>query len=93
MHTHHAMTALFGPRSQAAPHNTHYIQAMTFIQSHGHFAAITKDGLLCMSLEWVDEMPFAMPDATDYKVEVPMVFEVDEEGFVSSREVRLWLGY
>jgi hypothetical protein len=99
-HTHHAvtlpgpdMTPLFGPRGQAAPHRTHYTAAMAFVQSHGHFAAITKDGLLCMSLEWADEMPITMTDATDYKVEVPMLFDVDADGFVVSREVRNWLGY
>lgn len=74
-------------------HTTHYTVAMSLIQAHGHFAALTRDGLLCMSLEWADEMPIAMPDATDFKVEVPMVFEVDEDGMVVSRDVRIWLGY
>ncbi|RWP84721.1 MAG: hypothetical protein EOR11_19875 [Mesorhizobium sp.] len=77
----------------AHTHRTHYTKAMSFIAAHGHFAALTRDGLLTMSLEWADEMPMAMPDATDFKVEVPMVFEVDGDGMVSSREVREWLGY
>lgn len=77
----------------AHTHRTHYTNAMSFIQSHGHFAALTRDGLLTMSLEWADQMPMWMADPTDDKVETPMVFQVDEEGMVSSREVREWLGY
>lgn len=87
------MEALFGPRSQAAPHMTHYTKAMAFIQAHGHFAAITKDGLLALGTVWQAEMPIAMTDPTDDKVELPKVFEVDEAGMVPSRDVREWLGY
>lgn len=70
-------------------HRTHYTKAVAFIASHGWFAAITKDGLLALS---------ACNDGKDHEAddmwhEEPMLFDVDSEGYVSSREVRNWLGY
>ncbi|MDG4856440.1 hypothetical protein [Mesorhizobium sp. WSM4982] len=81
-------------------HRTHYLAAMAFIQSHGHFAAITKDGLLALSWEgnsrttdgYWDSDTLALHGA-DCWYEAPMLFEVDEDGMVASRDVREWLGY
>lgn len=87
-------TATAGMRALAAHsgtagHRTHYTKAMAFIASHGWFAAITKDGLLALS---------ACNDGKEHEAddmwhEEPMLFDVDSEGYVSSREVRNWLGY
>jgi hypothetical protein len=80
-------------------HRTHYTAAMAFIQAHGHFAAITKDGLLALSE--VSKGPQGayefdtgwQPEIDDRWFQEPKVFEVDEDGMVVSREVREWLGY
>lgn len=84
----------------AHTHRTHYTKAMSFIQSHGHFAAITKDGLLALSWEGYAITPMGeLGDdgidggTVDGWYEAPMVFEVDADGMVVSREVREWLGY
>lgn len=70
-------------------HMTHYTVAIAFIEAHGNFAAITKDGLLALS--WVnDGKPHEEGDVWH---EEPMLFEADEDGMVVSREVRNWLGY
>lgn len=77
-------------------HMTHYVKAMGFIQAHGHFAAITRDGLLALSdvCRCVPDDGFTAHGADDDRwLEVPKLFEVDEDGMVSSREVRQWLGY
>lgn len=94
MHTISTMTPATMRPGYVAPHRTHYTTAMAFIEAHGHFAAITRDGLLAMS------RVFGMKDTgiqganyDDVVCEEPMVFEVDEDGMVSSREVRVWLGY
>jgi hypothetical protein len=71
-------------------HMTHYTVAMAFIQAHGHFAALTKDGLLAMSTVHSDGI---IRDEGDYLYALPVVFEVDEDGMVPSRDVREWLGY
>lgn len=71
------------------PHRTHYTKAMAFIMSHDHFAAITKDGLL--ALTWCNDGK--EHEADDMWHQEPMLFEVDDDGMVSSREVREWLGY
>jgi len=76
-------------------HTTHYTAAMAFIQAHGHFAAITKDGLLALSecaytvLKHTD----AAEHEDDMWFQEPKLFEVDEDGMVVSRDVRVWLGY
>jgi hypothetical protein len=72
-------------------HMTHYTVAMAFIQAHGHFAALTKDGLLALSQCF--ETEHADPSSDDRWTQLPMVFEVDEDGMVPSRDVREWLGY
>jgi hypothetical protein len=77
-------------------HMTHYTVAMAFIQAHGHFAALTKDGLLAMAHTFVAtdyhaDLVAELDD--DIAIELPMVFEVDEDGMVPSRLVREWLGY
>jgi hypothetical protein len=74
------------------PHQVHYTKAIAFIQYHGHFAAITKDGLLAMATVWSPSFGKGIADE-DHVVEVPMVFETSELGFVDSAKVREWLGY
>lgn len=81
----------------AHTHRTHYTKAMAFIQSHhGHFAALTRDGLLVMSgCMWQQDGGdvFSAAGSDDRYFEEPHLFEVDHDGMVSSREVREWLGY
>lgn len=73
-----------------ASHCTHYTRAIDFIQRHGHFAAITKDGLLAMGevVNYANDI-----DPSDSIVAMPEVFEVDDNGMVASADVRKWLGY
>lgn len=101
MHTHTADKSYHAAHT-ARGHVVHYTSAMSFILSHGHFATITKDGLLAMStvgdMSVTDDKWYAQRTAycgteDDRWLEVPMVFQVDEDGMVSSREVRVWLGY
>lgn len=70
------------------PHTVPYTRAMAFIASHGHFAAITKDGLLALS-----EVHDSKAPEGDAWHEEPQLFPVDAEGRVSSKAVRDWLGY
>lgn len=93
MHTAHRSPN--GHTYQAAQphvHLAHYTKAIAFIQHHGHFAAITKDGLLAMS---DCGSPRDCPGEADGDVwyEEPTVFEVDIDGMVPSAMVRQWLGY
>ncbi|RWI46834.1 MAG: hypothetical protein EOQ93_29340 [Mesorhizobium sp.] len=87
-------------------HRTPYVVAIAFIQAHGHFAAITKDGLLAMSVyklpepeleTWLGTKVFHVTEEcnsfSDCWAELPTVFEVDSDGMVCSRDVREWLGY
>lgn len=92
MHTvHHSIPTI--PHTAMSTHMSHYTRAMMFIQSHGHFAAITKDGLLALSeVRNAPGLDVAFVEG-DVFYEEPHLFEVDQDGMVSSREVREWLGY
>lgn len=61
-----------------------------FIQSHGHFATETVEGVLATSWEGGNDWHIAEED--DQYCEAPMVFPI-VDGNVSSRAVRDWLGY
>jgi hypothetical protein len=96
--THRSMPTI--PATTVATHRIHYTRAMMFIADHGHFAAITKDGLLALSWEGNVISPMGEPaddgiggSTVDAWYEAPMLFEVDEDGMVVSRDVRIWLGY
>jgi hypothetical protein len=84
--------------SASPKHMTHYTVAMAFIQAHGHFAALTKDGLLALSEVRSSPMgrgfgvSLAFCDGDEWFQE-PKLFDVDEDGMVPSRDVREWLGY
>lgn len=64
-----------------------YQHAIKFIQSHGHFATLTPDGVLARS-----EAVYA-DGREDKLVEELEVFPVDHDGNVKARDVRNWLGY
>ena len=71
-----------------------YQHAIKFIQSHGHFATLTADGVLARSeAVFGDNVMKYMPDDNDNFMEELMVFPVDHEGNVKARDVRNWLGY
>jgi hypothetical protein len=80
-------------------HRVTYCQAIRIIQDHGHFAAITKDGLLALSE--VVAPPHGVnvfdchvsAELADRVFLEPMLFEVDADGMVPSKPVRMWLGY
>lgn len=80
-------SAYVAKREATKCHRVHYIAAMAFIEAHDKFAAITKDGLLAINghdnINALDDSYF----------EAPTLFPVDDDGCVSSRDVRKWLGY
>lgn len=65
-----------------------------FIQDHGHFAAVTADGLLALTecAYTVDGACAAGVDYDDRFFVEPTVFPI-VDGNVSNRAVRDWLGY
>lgn len=63
--------------------------AVAFILDHGHFATVTPDGVLAHSICGI-----RAPEREDDEwFEEPTVFEIDENGGVSTNAVRSWLGY
>ena len=69
-----------------------YQSAIRFIQSHGHFATLTPDGVLARSeAVFVASPTFTAGD--DNYMEELTVFPVDHDGNVKPRDVRAWLGY
>lgn len=88
MQTTQSATNVYPQHVYAPQGKTHYIKALAFIQAHGFFAAITKDGLLGLMECYGSDIPDG-----DCWYNEPMLFDVDQDGMVSSREVRNWLGY
>ncbi len=72
-------------------HMVPYDKAMQHIEDHGHRAFLTHDGLLALSGGVWSSGPGASEGDTLF--DEPCVFEVTSGGMVSSRAVRLWLGY
>lgn len=73
----------------ATAHNT-----IQFIQDHGHFAAITADGVLALTecAYTADGACAAGIEPNDRYFVEPTVFPI-VDGNVSTRAVRDWLGY
>ena len=69
-----------------------YQSAIRFIQSHGHFATLTPDGVLAQT-----QCRMMLTDeafkADDVWFDENTVFPVDHDGNVKPRDVRAWLGY
>jgi Ca2+-binding EF-hand superfamily protein len=68
-------------------HINNYQSAIKFIQSHGHFATLTPDGVLARSEAVYTD------GREDRLVEELEVFPVDHDGNVKAHDVRVWLGY
>lgn len=64
-----------------------YQNAIKFIQSHGHFAILTPEGVLARSEAVYTD------GREDKLIEELEVFPVDHNGNVRARDVRVWLGY
>jgi len=82
-----------------------YEKAISFIRDHGHFAAMTLDGVLAQSTSVMDRPTCSIHDACwmadgtlvrfvdDIYFEETTVFDVDDHGMVDVNAVRIWLGY
>lgn len=68
-------------------HINNYQSAIRFIQSHGHFATLTPDGVLARSEAVYTD------GREDKLIEELEVFPMDDNGNVKARDVRIWLGY
>lgn len=70
-------------------------KAIAYIKSHGHFATITKEGILATSWEGTSEDCGALMADNPHDVwwEAMQVFPLDDDGRASSRAIRNWLGY
>jgi hypothetical protein len=68
-------------------HINNYQSAIKFIQSHGHFATLTPDGVLARSEAVYTD------GREDRLVEELEVFPVDHDGNVKAHDIRVWLGY
>ena len=70
-----------------------YQSAIRFIQSHGHFATLTPDGVLAQAecYKLVSAAQLAVNDDVFFTENT--VFPVDHDGNVKPRDVRAWLGY
>lgn len=86
-----------------------YEKAISFIRDHGHFAAMTLDGILATSeggdttrvTGMAQETEFQYVSGVDALVRFvddvwfveTTTFDVDEFGMVDVNAVRIWLGY
>lgn len=68
-------------------------KAIAYIKSHGHFATITKEGILATSWEGSYTVPDTKHPDGDHWVEAMYVFPLDDDGRASSRAICAWLGY